>query len=147
MTVYKISEYSETYTPEDAAKKHVVMVDLWKSGKVVCRYESQKNSIPDNKDHECGRMFFKDSYNYQEHLLFEHYILRSSCSTKQAKKLEWNCIQGFAKRPEVLKRKAEMRIGLKGKRHSILVTFRRFWENIDNKKEIVAKKYDTSKNT
>ena len=119
-------------SPEVLAEKHYMMKNLWKSGKIICLLQpySKQQSTPITM--KCGKTFFKDSEHYQGHMLFDHGILVPVCSTKEVKKLEWNTINGFAKREQRLVEKAEMQKGLKSKRRVIRTTFRRFWDNIDN---------------
>lgn len=120
------------FSDEILASKHILMKGLWKGGKITCDFGVGTKEPSTNERDMCRKTFFKDSEMYMTHMLFEHGILVPVCSTKQVKKLEWNCIKGFAQREEVQTKKKEAQKGLGEKRKRIRFYFRKFWESIDN---------------
>ena len=106
------------WTPEERAKYHMDMKDMWKGGKIQCMY--------------CDKRFLSGSNNYREHLLFEHGKFMPGCSTRENRKLEWNTIRGFAQREKVLLKKQSLKRQSKQGKMVMMRSWRAFWKLIDN---------------
>jgi hypothetical protein len=79
-----------------AGKKWTLKRSAEQSNRIREFYKGEKE-----KCEFCDRMFMKHNHHYYEHLLFTHQKFLAPCQTRQSKKLEENCIKGFAMRKEI----------------------------------------------